>query len=269
MRPVFALTAAAGITAWSVFQPGYAKADEPPSEVRSSTRHEAAMTKLKSLGMGVAEIWYRTSSGKDAMYTGCSVDSEWHGEDKDFDDLTNLTNLREVSAYTTATDRLLESLARCRSLVTVHVGGEALSNDGVRRLSKLPRLHTLEIHAPRVTDKAMCALAKITTLSHVDIGGCAVGDVGVKRLLRLPLIAFIGLEGTLVSDKCIPLLATSESLDTVAFARIVADEESGGLRESRESNVTPQAIAELRRRRPDITVHDDLGTNGVIFYEFQ
>lgn len=226
-------------------------ATEPRVDMRT---HEAAEERLELAGGHVLLIWALDKAGKAKARTFCEIGDDWHGDETDFEFLKDLTNLRKVDVRNQATDNLLAVLGTIDSLRIVELDGGTISNDGVKKLSRLPQLFSVAIHSPLVTDRAMCALSKIRTLTDVDIGGCNVGDSGIKQLLRLPRLEVVGLEGTSVSDECIELLVKCESLEEVSFVRdiIVGD----AVEQSRKSKVSRKAMETLRARRPDVEVRE-------------
>jgi hypothetical protein len=122
-------------------------------------------------------------------------------------------------------DADLVCLKRIPNLQAVWLGGNPISNSGLRHLRSipsiefiglaqtqvsdegfeylqgLPNLRVLSIWGTAITDKGLVFLANCKKLESLDISDTAVGDTGLALLKSLPRLRAIRLARTLVTNK--------------------------------------------------------------------
>ncbi len=173
-----------------------------------------------------------------------------------------------------ATAKAIDGLNRLHG---VHLGSEALTDDGVRALCELVSLRdlTLSAEATNITDAGFADFWRLRNLDGATIAAPRVTGSTFQALAELPKLRRINLNSTATVDQALHHLAKSESLEKL----FVGDWRNGGptaltdagllkladapaLTEltlmRRGTQVTDEGIARLRELKPDLQfrVHD-------------
>jgi hypothetical protein len=67
-------------------------------------------------------------------------------------------------------------------VVSIELAGPEIDEQQIRRLHKLPQLHTLWLTGPRVDDRIIAHLKGLTGLRNLNLAGTSVTDAGVQDL---------------------------------------------------------------------------------------
>jgi hypothetical protein len=102
-------------------------------------------------------------------------------------DLRGLTGLRLLNvAGTRINDRDLDMLWPMQGL-EVFVANDRITDTGLARLGRHPRLVELGLAGSQVTDRGLAFLHNYSGLQRLDLSGTRVTDAGMVSLARLPL----------------------------------------------------------------------------------
>jgi hypothetical protein len=111
-------------------------------------------------------------------------------------------------------DDLLAAI-RSRGLTAVHASGQ-MSDDVLERISRLEQVEELDLSGSRaITDAGLRHLTRMPRLRHLNLGGCAVGDAGIAALGRVGSLERLMLAGTEVTDAGVANLAACDALQVV------------------------------------------------------
>ena len=120
----------------------------------------------------------------------------------------------EVSANHNAKlrDSHLGTIASFREITDLSLEGTAVSDKGLAKLGRLPKLEWLNLFQTGVGDEGLWALSKIRSLKMLPIGGTKVTDAGLKHAGAMLQLEYLGLRGNAVGDKGVAFLAGLENL---------------------------------------------------------
>lgn len=115
-----------------------------------------------------------------------------------------------------STGKSLVHLPTLGQLRLVNLRGSAIRDlEGLRALGRMPRLHSLSLHAARfIGDDQVKALVSGNPkeLAYLDLGYTQVTDASVDALLTLPRLQSLTLLGVEISDEGYSKLASSKTL---------------------------------------------------------
>ncbi|NND97585.1 MAG: leucine-rich repeat domain-containing protein [Pirellulaceae bacterium] len=83
------------------------------------------------------------------------------------------------------TDKGLNFLASCRSLESLTICGEGITNNGVTAIANLPNLRYLNLVSSQINDVSVAEFAKIKSLERLDVSGTSITRSGVQKLHKL------------------------------------------------------------------------------------
>jgi len=119
--------------------------------------------------------------------------------------------------------RQLSVLPKLPNLRVLDLRANPIGDDGIRRLSGLADLTTLNVHACNLTDAAMPEVAKLTKLENLDVGFSHGGitDKGAAFLSQLPALKTLNIYDSGITDRTLtdvlsklPVLEQVELTDT-------------------------------------------------------
>ena len=85
-------------------------------------------------------------------------------------------------------------------VVDFHLGGTALTDEGLVHLKALPKLVQLDLKDTQITDAGLANLAGIATLNRLHLEKTKVTDAGLVHLKDLGNLEYLNLYGTAVTD---------------------------------------------------------------------
>ena len=158
------------------------------------------------------------------------------------------------------TDDVLAPLADLTSLTTLHIGwSDRFSGDGLRHLSGLRNLKTLDLGSLTIDDEALVHLASLTHLEELRMHYTRLVGPGLRHLAGLTKLRKLDLGGNDLIDEAMPHLARLHTLEwlDISHAKITDD----GLRQLAPIRniaylglngvkVSPEAIRDIRPTRP-------------------
>ena len=106
--------------------------------------------------------------------------------------LRGLDRLRSIAINDCSLrDASLGHLAEIPSLEELDLRGNRITDAGLARLERLPRLRRLRLGYGRneITDRGMESLLRVESLEALDLGATKVGDAGLRLLEGLPRLA--------------------------------------------------------------------------------
>lgn len=124
-------------------------------------------------------------------------------------------------------------------VVDFHLGGTALSDDGLAQVKVLPKVVQLDLKDTQVTDAGLAQLAGIATLVKLHLEKTKVTDAGLAHLKDLGNLEYLNLYGTAVTD------AGLEHLKGLAHLKKLY---------VWQTQVTDEGIAKLKEALPEVTV---------------
>ena len=82
-----------------------------------------------------------------------------------------------------ATNKGLESIAQCASLVKLNVCGSQLEGDALKALAGMPNLKHLAATCTKIGNESFKGLDTLTSLRSLDLTGCQLIDDGAAKYL--------------------------------------------------------------------------------------
>lgn len=136
------------------------------------------------------------------------------------------------------TDESLKSIAKCRCLEFLDLGGAQITDAGIEHFGGHEKLSTICLERTKINGACGLTLAKIPSLKIVTLDNSAVDDSDVVKLADSKSIEMLFLAGTEVTDAVIPHLARIATLRSVSLNR---------------TRVTELGREQLRKMRPEIS----------------
>ena len=134
----------------------------------------------------------------------------------DWDDAVELItarNLPGLDAHGQMTDEAMERISHLEHLTTLRLGGsKALTDAGVRHLSRMPQLRHLDLSGTQVTDRGVEALRDLPNLETISLSWTAITDAGTPHLTHCERLRRVDLGGTRTGDGTIRALAGKSGL---------------------------------------------------------
>jgi hypothetical protein len=126
---------------------------------------------------------------------------------------------------TEVTDDGLKELSNLRNLTTLNLSRTNVTDAGLKELANLKNLTTLYLHETKVTNVGMKELAKLKNLTVLNLGDTKVTDAGVKELANLKSLTTLDLSHTEVTDAGLKELANLKNLTTLnlSFTKVTKD----------------------------------------------
>ncbi len=130
----------------------------------------------------------------------------------------------------------LKGLTRLQNLRSLDISHTRVTDAGLGQLAAIKSLRNLDLGASAVTDKGLKALAGVKSLRNLYFGSTAVADAGIKALVELEDLQTLYLYNTKVTDACLKDLAEFKSLKILLITKTkITDEGLARLVESRPS----------------------------------
>ena len=122
------------------------------------------------------------------------------------------------------TDEALDRISRVSSVTGLNLGGsKALTDAGLRHLSRLSRLEHLDLSGIGITDAGLAVLAELPMLKSVSLAMTATTDAGVAHLARCPELERVNLAWTRTGDGALKALAGKPKLAQFFSGALVTD----------------------------------------------
>ncbi len=124
-------------------------------------------------------------------------------------------------------------------VVDFHLGGTALTDDGLVHVKALPKVYELHLKDTQITDAGLAHLAEMTTLARLHLEKTKVTDAGLEHLKGLGNLEYLNLYGTAVTDAGLDHLKGLNNLKKLYLW---------------QSQATDEGIAKLKESLPDVTI---------------
>jgi hypothetical protein len=122
------------------------------------------------------------------------------------------------------TDDALDAVTRVESITHLDLGGsQALTNEGVRHLARLPRLRHLDLRGSAITDRGLGVLRELRALESVVLAQTRITDAGAAHLAGCPVLRSVDLAWTRTGDGAIAALAGKEVLARFHSGHLLTD----------------------------------------------
>jgi hypothetical protein len=125
-------------------------------------------------------------------------------------------------------------------VVDFHLGGTALTDDGLVHVKALPKVYELNLKDTQITDAGLANLATLATLKRLHLEKTKVTDAGLAHLKDLANLEYLNLYGTAVTDAGLEHLAGLKNLKKLYLW---------------QSQVTDAGVAKLKEATPDVVVN--------------
>lgn len=124
-------------------------------------------------------------------------------------------------------------------VVDFHLGGTALTDDGLVHVKALPKVYELNLKDTQVTDAGLAHLAEMPTLVRLHLEKTKVTDEGLAHLKNLANLEYLNLYGTAVTDAGLEHLKGLSNLKKLYLW---------------QSQASDEGVAKLKEALPDVTV---------------
>lgn len=146
---------------------------------------------------------------------------------RDWDEITRLLAAHpsaRLEAHGQMTDAILGDISRIDNIIALDLGGsQALTDDGIRHLARLPRLKHLDLSGTAVTDRGLAVLRDLPELETISLAGTAVTDEGVAQLAHCHGLERVNLSWTRTGDGALRALAGKQKLRHLHSGNYVTD----------------------------------------------
>jgi hypothetical protein len=116
------------------------------------------------------------------------------------------------------TDRGLEHIGRMTRLESLCLFGTRITDDGLRSLTALQHLETLNVSSTGITDAGLAYLGGMAGLKSLDLTGTHVTDQGLVRLRGLYKLERLNLNKTRIGDLGLTHLGACKTLKHLGLA---------------------------------------------------
>ena len=124
-------------------------------------------------------------------------------------------------------------------VVDFHLGGTALTDEGLAAVKVLPKVVQLDLKDTQITDAGLANLAALATLNKLHLEKTKVTDAGLVHLKDLGNLEYLNLYGTAVTDAGLEHLNGLKNLKKLYLW---------------QSQVTDDGAAKLKEALPGVTV---------------
>jgi hypothetical protein len=124
-------------------------------------------------------------------------------------------------------------------VVDFHLGGTALTDEGLVDVKILPKLVQLDLKDTQITDAGLANLAGIATLNRLHLEKTKITDAGLVHLKDLANLEYLNLYGTAVTDAGLEHLKGLKNLKKLYLW---------------QSQVTDPGVAKLKEALPTVSV---------------
>jgi internalin A len=136
------------------------------------------------------------------------------------------------------TDAAMQTVAMVEGLTSLGIANTSIGDEGLRCVGRMKKLEWLAISGSKVTNSGFFHLRELKNLQHLVMHNLPVGDEGIAHVASLPRLESVMLGNTQITDTGLMLLAKNPALKRISM--------------NQAPNVTKEALAKLRRLRPDI-----------------
>jgi hypothetical protein len=140
--------------------------------------------------------------------------------------------IRQLAAHSSArleahgqmTDAVLEDASRIESDTALDLNGsQALTDDGIRHLARLPKLKHLDLSGTGLTDRGLEVLRDLPVLESLSLARTAVTDDGITQLAHCLELERVNLAWTRTGDGAIRALTGKQKLSHFSSGNFVTD----------------------------------------------
>jgi hypothetical protein len=124
-------------------------------------------------------------------------------------------------------------------VVDFHLGGTALTDEGLASVKLLPKLVQLDLKDTQITDAGLAQLAGIATLNRLHLEKTKITDAGLVHLKDLANLEYLNLYGTAVTDAGLENLKGLKNLKKLYLW---------------QSQATDAGVAKLKEALPTVSV---------------
>ncbi|MGD9721843.1 MAG: hypothetical protein AB7O59_11015 [Pirellulales bacterium] len=124
-------------------------------------------------------------------------------------------------------------------VVDFHLGGTALTDEGLAHVKALPKVYELNLKDTQITDAGLAQLAGMGTLVRLHLEKTKVTDAGLPHLKDLGALEYLNLYGTAVTDAGLEHLKALKNLKKLYLW---------------QSQATDDGVAKLKEALPGVTV---------------
>ena len=124
-------------------------------------------------------------------------------------------------------------------VVDFHLGGTALTDEGLANVKLLPKLVQLDLKDTQITDAGLANLAGIATLNRLHLEKTKITDAGLVHLKDLANLEYLNLYGTAVTDAGLENLKGLKNLKKLYLW---------------QSQATDAGVAKLKEALPAVSV---------------
>ncbi|MBI3839870.1 MAG: hypothetical protein HY288_18255 [Planctomycetia bacterium] len=124
-------------------------------------------------------------------------------------------------------------------VVDFHLGGTALTDEGLASVKVLPKLVQLDLKDTQITDAGLVNLAGIATLNRLHLEKTKITDAGLVHLKDLANLEYLNLYGTAVTDAGLDHLKGLKNLKKLYLW---------------QSQATDAGVAKLKEALPTVSV---------------
>ena len=124
-------------------------------------------------------------------------------------------------------------------VVDFHLGGTALTDEGLASVKMLPKLVQLDLKDTQITDAGLANLAGIATLNRLHLEKTKITDAGLVHLKDLANLEYLNLYGTAVTDAGLENLKGLKNLKKLYLW---------------QSQATDAGVAKLKEALPTVSV---------------
>jgi hypothetical protein len=122
------------------------------------------------------------------------------------------------------TDDVLADVVRVESVTALNLSGsQALTDDGLRHLARLPCLKHLDVSGTTITDRGLAVLRDLPALETLSLAGTRITDEGAACLAQCHELRRVSLGWTRTGDGAIRALAGKARLHDFASGNDVTD----------------------------------------------
>ena len=149
---------------------------------------------------------------------------------RDWDEIGRLLALHPdacLQAEGQMTDAVLDDITRvanAENMTALDLGGsQALTDDGIRHLARLPRLEHLDASGSAITDRGLAVLRDLPALKTISLAGTRITDEGAGHLTHCPDLERLNLGWTRTGDGALRAVAGKRKLRSLMSGELVTD----------------------------------------------
>ena len=106
------------------------------------------------------------------------------------------------------------------------MGGTEIGNEGVRYISKLPSLKSLNLSWTKITDLALESFRGNQTIEVLSLSGTKITQKGIGYLSKMKNLKILVLEDVLINDEYEDTLAEFPRLKVIYLSRVSYSEKA-------------------------------------------